>query len=54
MKQTENIDYYIDEKTGYKVLTEDFLRRRGKCCLSNCRHCPYKKENKNEPEQNQS
>ncbi len=26
------------------VLTEEFLRRRGYCCDSGCRHCPYRDE----------
>lgn len=32
---------YRDPKTGYKVLTESFLKSRGSCCQSGCRHCPY-------------
>ena len=32
-------DYYLE---GAKmVFTADFLRRRGYCCESGCRHCPY-------------
>jgi hypothetical protein len=32
-------DYYLE---GTKmVFTADFLRRRGYCCESGCRHCPY-------------
>jgi hypothetical protein len=32
-------DYYLE---GSKmVFTADFLRRRGFCCESGCRHCPY-------------
>lgn len=26
---------------GYMVFTERFHLRRGKCCGSGCRHCPY-------------
>jgi hypothetical protein len=37
----EGIDYYLEK--GYWVLTEHFLRKRGYCCGSGCRHCPYKK-----------
>ncbi|HET9341836.1 MAG TPA: ABC transporter substrate-binding protein [Candidatus Eremiobacteraceae bacterium] len=33
---------YADPTTGYEVMTADFLRRRGACCSSGCRHCPYK------------
>ncbi len=36
-------DYYI-ENNNY-VFTEQFLLRRGYCCKSNCRHCPYKIDN---------
>ncbi len=32
-------DYYFDQ--GAMVFTEAFLRRRGFCCSSGCRHCPY-------------
>jgi iron complex transport system substrate-binding protein len=32
---------YLDPATGYQVLTADFLRDRGTCCGSGCRHCPY-------------
>ncbi|KAL9179378.1 hypothetical protein ACHAXT_008668 [Thalassiosira profunda] len=34
-------DTYIDPKTGYSVFTEVAHLRRGKCCGSGCRHCPY-------------
>ncbi|KAL7510346.1 hypothetical protein ACHAXN_012028 [Cyclotella atomus] len=34
-------DTYIDPKTGYSVFTELAHKRRGKCCGSGCRHCPY-------------
>jgi iron complex transport system substrate-binding protein len=32
---------YVDPVTGYEVFTAEFLRRRGYCCGSGCRHCPY-------------
>lgn len=32
---------YIDPSTGYSVFTKDFHLKRGKCCGSRCRHCPY-------------
>ena len=32
---------YIDPKTGLKVLTEYYLLKRGFCCSTGCRHCPY-------------
>jgi hypothetical protein len=32
---------YLDPATGYQVMTEIFLKKRGTCCKSGCRHCPY-------------
>lgn len=34
-------DTYNDPKTGYTVFTSEFLSKRGICCGSLCRHCPY-------------
>jgi len=34
---------YIDPRTGYLVFTKLKHLKRGKCCGSGCRHCPYKK-----------
>jgi iron complex transport system substrate-binding protein len=36
-----NLPTYTDPRTGYEVFTADYLRRRGICCGSGCRHCPY-------------
>jgi hypothetical protein len=33
--------WYAEPKTGLFVLTAAFLARRGTCCGSGCRHCPY-------------
>jgi len=33
-------DYYITEE-GYRCFTEQYHLRRGYCCESGCRHCPY-------------
>ena len=33
--------YYIDPVTGYQVMTSLALLKRGRCCGSGCRHCPY-------------
>ncbi|MDQ2977482.1 MAG: DUF5522 domain-containing protein [Acidobacteriota bacterium] len=38
----EGEDYYLEN--GLYVFMESFLRRRGYCCDSGCRHCPYPKE----------
>jgi hypothetical protein len=35
----EGLDYYVEN--GLFVFTEAFLRQRGYCCESGCRHCPY-------------
>jgi hypothetical protein len=35
----EGTDYYIE--AGRWVFTEEYHLRRGKCCGSGCRHCPY-------------
>ena len=32
-------DFYIEN--GKKVMTEQYHIRRGYCCGSGCRHCPY-------------
>jgi len=39
----EGLDYYIEK--GQWVFTEHFLLRRGDCCGSGCRHCPYGRRN---------
>ena len=36
----EEEDYYLTTK-GFKVFTEKYHLKRGSCCQSNCRHCPY-------------
>jgi hypothetical protein len=35
----EGKDYYIEN--GLYVFTEQYLLKRGYCCQSGCRHCPY-------------
>jgi hypothetical protein len=32
---------YADPKSGLAVLTAGYLKARGNCCESGCRHCPY-------------
>ena len=36
---------YVDPATGYKVMTSETLRKRGRCCGCGCRHCLYNHEN---------
>jgi len=36
----EEGDFYLTQE-GYKVFTEQYHLKRGYCCQSNCRHCPY-------------
>jgi Family of unknown function (DUF5522) len=38
-KPVEGEDYYFEGR--FMVFTEAFLRKRGYCCESGCRHCPY-------------
>jgi hypothetical protein len=33
-------DYYLSEE-GYIIFTEQYHLKRGYCCQSGCRHCPY-------------
>lgn len=35
----EGVDYYIEK--GRYVFTAHYLKKRGYCCKSGCRHCPY-------------
>jgi hypothetical protein len=46
-KLLPDIDYTIDG--GKIILTETFLLRRGFCCNTKCRHCPYKGERASAP-----
>jgi hypothetical protein len=34
-------DTYVDPRSGFTVLTAAYLARRGHCCESGCRHCPF-------------
>jgi hypothetical protein len=36
----EEGDFYLSEE-GYKVFTKQYHLKRGYCCESGCRHCPY-------------
>jgi hypothetical protein len=35
----EGVDFY--REGPYVVFTEHYLRARGYCCESGCRHCPW-------------
>lgn len=39
-------DYYMGEE-GFIVFTEKYHLKRGYCCESKCRHCPYGFNDKN-------
>ena len=36
----DNEDFYMTQD-GYKCFTEKYHLKRGYCCKSNCKHCPY-------------
>lgn len=38
--ELEEGDYYYNE-IGYKVFTEKYHLKRGYCCKSGCKHCPF-------------
>lgn len=38
-KETDNEDYYFE--SGLMVFTAAYHLKRGYCCKSGCRHCPY-------------
>ncbi len=38
-KLVDGVDYYMED--GKMVLKSYFLLKRGYCCNSGCRHCPY-------------
>ena len=33
-------DYYLTQQ-GYRCFTEQYHLKRGYCCESGCKHCPY-------------
>ena len=39
-RNLEPEDYYLSEE-GYIVFTEAYHLKRGYCCQSGCKHCPY-------------
>ena len=38
-KFIEGVDYYLEK--GQIVFTEEYLIKRGTCCGSGCKNCPY-------------
>ena len=42
MKLVEGEDYTLED--GRMVLSREFLLKRGYCCNSKCRNCPYRSE----------
>lgn len=38
--QLNDEDYFLSEE-GYIVFTEKYHLKRGYCCKSGCKHCPY-------------
>jgi len=36
----EEGDYYINEQ-GFRVFTAQYHLKRGYCCKSDCKHCPF-------------
>jgi len=41
----EREDYYLED--AYLVFTEVYHLKRGYCCGSGCRHCPWREEEEN-------
>lgn len=39
-KKMEDGDYYLSPE-GFIVFTEQYHLKRGYCCKSGCKHCPY-------------
>lgn len=42
-KPIEGVDFYFEK--GLFVMTETYHLKRGFCCGSKCRHCPYEHVN---------
>ena len=45
---SEATDYYYNE-AGLVVFTAEYLLKRGTCCGSGCKNCPYDYKNVQEP-----
>jgi hypothetical protein len=46
--QLEPEDYYFDGP--YLVFTAEYHLKRGTCCDSGCRHCPYRSAGETPPD----
>ena len=44
-------DFYLSEE-GFVVFTEAYHLKRGYCCQSGCKHCPYKNKEEEKNKQN--
>ena len=44
-------DFYLSEE-GFVVFTEAYHLKRGYCCQSGCKHCPYKNKETEKNKQN--
>lgn len=42
-KLKEGEDFYYNDE-GLMVLTAAYLKKRGFCCGTGCKHCPYDEE----------
>jgi hypothetical protein len=47
VKLIEGEDYYLTPE-GYRCFTEKYHLKRGQCCRSGCKHCPYGFDKKKE------
>ena len=39
-KLIEGEDFYLSPE-GFRIFTEKYHLKRGYCCKSGCKHCPY-------------
>jgi len=53
MKKETQPDYYFNEE-GLLVMTEAYHLKRGICCGSACKHCPFDHENVEEEDDRSS
>ena len=52
MMLKEGEDYYLEG--GLMVFTSSYHLKRGYCCQSNCRHCPYDDKGKQKTKDSKS